>query len=625
MFHILVLFFLSFNLSAEILLPEKKDNFYNDVYYFEDKTNLLSIKNIKNKKFHKNDKKFLNFGHTCSTIWLKLEIKSTENKRYILDYGQYLIDDIDVFYVHNTILMKHYSTGNKKTNDTKIIDTPTFSFPLDLYKNEKLTLFIKLNSTKVLNIPMKIEFRKEFQKKTFNNYLFSTSFFTTLFISLFFTSILYIITYKKIFIIYAGYLFANISTWFIFSGLSSNYLFYDYPKVNQCLLYISLFLFHLFFIKFSIEILKIENLKYTVKIIKFSSYFLFFIVTLLNIIFIIFELPTYQLYFSIANLYAGFFILLSILIISFSKLLKKARFSGLFTLFWIIKTLFMLLFFINIRYTFFEMQTILIVLKLSIILESLCIPMILGYRLRIYERKNDKLKKLYKEQKRLALENYMLSSNANLISIIAHQLKQPLNNFNSIALNIETRYLNKKLDKKYLNKKLHEIELQTEYMSDTINTFTNYFHPNKKKELFFLYDTLIESLSLLSAQMSKKSIQYTIKCSKKSIQTEGYKDEYIQVLLILLNNSIEAFENEKDKIIKFYIYVNKENLPIFSIKNNAKTIPEKISKKIFDQNFTTKPNNSGLGLFLAKRIIESMNKKIEHKRVPIGAKFNIIG
>jgi signal transduction histidine kinase len=68
-----------------------------------------------------------------------------------------------------------------------------------------------------------------------------------------------------------------------------------------------------------------------------------------------------------------------------------------------------------------------------------------------------------------------------------------------------------------------------------------------------------------------------------------------------------------------------EGRSFVNIKDNAGGIPEDIIENIFDLYMSTKVDGSGLGLNIAKSVIETnMNGKIHVKNIKDGAEFSII-
>ena len=115
--------------------------------------------------------------------------------------------------------------------------------------------------------------------------------------------------------------------------------------------------------------------------------------------------------------------------------------------------------------------------------------------------------------------------------------------------------------------------------------------------------------------------------AKDSVKFVGFKNELLQVLISILNNSIQAFDpknTQRNITIETKI---KNNELVVSIEDNAGGIDELILDKIFDPYFTTKDQSAGtgLGLYIAQMIIQnSMNGKILAKNTQYGARFEIV-
>lgn len=204
-------------------------------------------------------------------------------------------------------------------------------------------------------------------------------------------------------------------------------------------------------------------------------------------------------------------------------------------------------------------------------------------------------------------EQSKLASMGEMIRNIAHQWRQPLNRVNLNLSIIKTVY-EEDNNKELINKKILNAEKNIKYMSDTIDDFMNFFKPEKKKITFLIYNVVFESLKLLENRTSDINININI---SKDTKIYNYKNEYFQVLLIILNNAIDNFNitNVKNKNIEIKYNENKDNTELF-INDNSGGIKKEYLESIFEPYFTTKfkKEGTGLGLYMAKVLIEqSMN------------------
>ena len=230
------------------------------------------------------------------------------------------------------------------------------------------------------------------------------------------------------------------------------------------------------------------------------------------------------------------------------------------------------------------------------------------------------LKKNMKHQT-MIMHQSKLAQMGEMIDNIAHQWRQPLAEINSTVLLIDEELTKRNLLDENMEEKLSEIENITEYMSGTINDFKNFFDSNKKKIFFNIYDNVIKTLNIINKRISYYRIKVDLMIDNKS-RIWGNANELNQVLLIIINNSIDAFIEKEivNPLITISLKENENNIIIY-IRDNALGIDEQIINKIFDPYFTTKHKSqgTGLGLYISKMIMEkSFNAEIVMNNVENG-------
>ena len=235
--------------------------------------------------------------------------------------------------------------------------------------------------------------------------------------------------------------------------------------------------------------------------------------------------------------------------------------------------------------------------------------------------------KEHQNQEKLLIKQSKLASMGEMISLIAHQWRQPLASINGIVLNIDMDYRKNLLDRVKLDKHLDDIEQRTAYLSNTISDFTNFFSQEKKLESFYIADTIIQTKKLISLS-HYQNIKIIYK-EKKRVQITGYQSELIQSLIIILNNALYACRQNKEYkeqhqiTIKSYI---QNHLLFILIEDTGGGIKRSNIKKIFNPYFTTKEkqHGTGLGLYILKLIVEeSMSGEISVKNGEKGAIFTL--
>lgn len=185
------------------------------------------------------------------------------------------------------------------------------------------------------------------------------------------------------------------------------------------------------------------------------------------------------------------------------------------------------------------------------------------------------------------------------------------------------------LDKKITNEelldkidKLHDI---TNYMSQTIDDFKNFFTSEKEKVNFRISEQINTSVNIIASSLKLYKIDLDIIIKNNPI-VYGYKNEYSQVLINILTNAKDMLIQRNIANPKIIISIEQRNNNlIVSIIDNAKGITVFPIEKIFEPFYTSgKVNGSGIGLFMSKLIVENnMNGSLNAKNYESGAKFII--
>jgi len=228
---------------------------------------------------------------------------------------------------------------------------------------------------------------------------------------------------------------------------------------------------------------------------------------------------------------------------------------------------------------------------------------------------------------RAMLHQSRLARLGTMISMIAHQWRQPLSEVSGILMELETAIKFKKLDEKLVIEGIKESDQLLNYMSNTIDDFKNFFKPSKEKEDFILQDACTNALSIVQASLNDYGIAIDISFDKKTV-INGYPREFSQVILNLLLNSRDVFEDKNVNDPRINLSTKQtDNYVYITIKDNAGGITEENINIIFEPYFTTKSSSkgTGLGLYMSKMIIEkNMNGQLNVRNEDNGAVFEII-
>ena len=220
-----------------------------------------------------------------------------------------------------------------------------------------------------------------------------------------------------------------------------------------------------------------------------------------------------------------------------------------------------------------------------------------------------------------------MASMGEMLDIIAHQWKQPLN---IISMKSELICMFDK-DTKTVNQDevlecKDEIHHQIDHLLSTLSEFRNFFRMDYNIEKVNLKSILDSIALLLKDELLKNLITLELIYSDDLFVLANEND--IKHLIInLINNSKEEMleANIKNKIITIECIKVDEKIEI-TLKDRGRGIPQNIIDNIFDVHFTTKEKNggTGIGLYMCKEIVRKYNGKINVSNYKYGAVFKIV-
>ncbi|MBF0520183.1 MAG: PAS domain S-box protein [Nitrospirae bacterium] len=237
-------------------------------------------------------------------------------------------------------------------------------------------------------------------------------------------------------------------------------------------------------------------------------------------------------------------------------------------------------------------------------------------------------------QEQMLIQQSKMASMGEMIGLIAHQWKQPLNAVGLTIQDLKDSYNYGELDAGYIESIVDSTLRQVKFMSKTIDDFRNFFVTSKKKILFDVKSAIEELLSMFIHIFNRSNIDISVKSEQNVLLiTDGYANEFKQVVLNIINNSKDAIVLRKRNIpeMQGLIEINTSSTEdkskvIVSIKDNGGGIAADVITKIFEPYFTTKgTEGTRLGLYMSKTIIETnMGGTLTVKNVDNGAEFLII-
>jgi len=201
------------------------------------------------------------------------------------------------------------------------------------------------------------------------------------------------------------------------------------------------------------------------------------------------------------------------------------------------------------------------------------------------------------------LQAEKLAANERLIRMLAHEIRNPLNN---IILSIDQLLpLEKDEDQKNFMEIIQRNSLRIN------NIITELLNLAKPSELILvehsLQDILDESLSLTNDRIKLQNIHVKKHYPSDPLILKADKEKLIIAFTNIIINAIEAMSAKG--LLTITLTESNDGFEV-CIRDNGKGLPKEYLTRLFEPFFTMKKNGMGLGLTVAYSILQSHNAKI---------------
>jgi len=243
---------------------------------------------------------------------------------------------------------------------------------------------------------------------------------------------------------------------------------------------------------------------------------------------------------------------------------------------------------------------------------------------------NEKIQKelaLSRKKDNLIFQKNKMASLGEIVGSISHQWRQPLAEL-SMSQNILLKKIEEdELEKTFIKDELEDAQKIVKFMANTIGVFENLYSTTNitKISTIKVFDLTKDIRYIIKEQIKLGSIEY-IEEFDKALHVEIDKDFLVQILLILLQNSIYFLKEREIKKPHIKLTIKHSDHLHVSIEDNAGGIEKKILPHIFEYGFSSRKDenhSTGIGLYMAKLIVEERLKSTLHvESIKKGVRFS---
>lgn len=226
-----------------------------------------------------------------------------------------------------------------------------------------------------------------------------------------------------------------------------------------------------------------------------------------------------------------------------------------------------------------------------------------------------RFEELQSATKRLAESQALLIQSAKMASLgemsagIAHEINNPL-----AIISGSVGLLSKFADNpEKLTSKIETIRKSCERIARIVKGLKKFSRSDNGTnfQIHEISQIVKEAMILTEAKSKRHSTSISLQCETKAhVWCEEVEIE--QVLVNLINNAIDAVENNHEKWVSVSLFDDPDEV-VIRVTDSGLGIPENIRDKLFDPFFTTKAvgSGTGLGLSIAKGILDEHKASIK--------------
>jgi len=222
------------------------------------------------------------------------------------------------------------------------------------------------------------------------------------------------------------------------------------------------------------------------------------------------------------------------------------------------------------------------------------------------------------------LEEKEMEAWQNLVRVLTHEIMNSVTPISSLAGIVEEDLKHRMDTQSEMPLKKEELEdmylsLQTITKRSAglirfVKEFRNLTHIPKPKLAEVPLKVLLEEMAMLhKKELADHAITIKVEVTPSELIIRADKTMIEQVLINLIKNAIQSFDEQTNKLIELRAYSSEKGNPVISVKDNGAGIDVEALEKIFIPFFSTKKTGSGIGLSLSKQIMRQHEGNITVK------------
>lgn len=205
------------------------------------------------------------------------------------------------------------------------------------------------------------------------------------------------------------------------------------------------------------------------------------------------------------------------------------------------------------------------------------------------------------------LDKQEIESWQNLVRVFTHEIMNSMTPIRSLSQTAQELLAAPKMngeDFQDVKLAVDRVGKRAEHLMKFVQAYRKISEPPLLQKTDVNIVQLFSSIkTLMQSQLDTHNIQMTIRVVPDYLS--GYLDatHMEQLLINLVQNSIEALADNTNPQIRLHAYLNQHSKLVIEVEDNGVGIKPEIADKLFTPFFTSRSEGTGIGLFLAKQIV----------------------
>ncbi|MBQ4879018.1 diguanylate cyclase [Pseudoalteromonas luteoviolacea] len=194
-------------------------------YLNDNNFGIVDVLSLPQNHWRTNHVNNLNLGYTDQTFWIRVDFVLPQNdKAYLIEISYPVLDNLKLYLMQQDDVVSYAKLGDKQHFNDRIIKHHNFILPIKKEAHGPLTLYIQVESTSAVQLPIRLWEQPEFYENDQLNTLFLGIYFGLMSIMVVYNIFMYISLKDETFLYYVVYVSAIIAFYFSLSGLAFRYL-----------------------------------------------------------------------------------------------------------------------------------------------------------------------------------------------------------------------------------------------------------------------------------------------------------------------------------------------------------------------------------------------------------------